>query len=213
MSVILHGAAYSVYVRIARLALAEKGVACELREVDIFAEGGPGAGHMARHPFGKIPVFEHDGFMLYETSAICRYVDDAFEGPSLLPGAAKARARVAQVIGLLDSYGYRPMVWEVYVPLSGDGAPDNPDPQAVACALERSEIVLCELERLAGEGLVLNGDEISLADLHAAPMLAYFMATAPGREAVANHPRLSAWATAMRRRPSVEETRPPEAAW
>ena len=64
MSVTLHGAAYSVYVRIARLALEEKGVAYRLDEVDIFAEGGTDAAHRRRHPFGKIPAFEHDGFGL-----------------------------------------------------------------------------------------------------------------------------------------------------
>ncbi len=50
----LYGADYSVYVRIARLALLEKGVAHDLVPVDIFAEGGKPVSHLARHPFGKI---------------------------------------------------------------------------------------------------------------------------------------------------------------
>jgi glutathione S-transferase len=33
---------------------------------------------MTRHPFGKIPAFEHAGFRLYEAGAITRYVDGAF---------------------------------------------------------------------------------------------------------------------------------------
>ena len=61
---VLYGAASSVYVRAARLALAEKGVAYNLVDVDVFAPGGPPAEHMARHPFGKVPAFEHDGFQL-----------------------------------------------------------------------------------------------------------------------------------------------------
>ena len=94
---ILFGAAYSVYVRIARLALAEKGVAYRLVEVDIFAEGGPPADYAARQPFGRIPAFEHDGFRLYESGAITRYVDEAFPGPPLQPAEPQARARVNQV--------------------------------------------------------------------------------------------------------------------
>jgi glutathione S-transferase len=74
---IVYGAAYSVYVRAVRLVLAEKRVAYRLVEVDIF--GAPDAAHLRRHPFGKIPAFEHDGFTLYETSAIARYVDEAFK--------------------------------------------------------------------------------------------------------------------------------------
>jgi glutathione S-transferase len=75
---IVFGAPYSVYVRAVRLALEEKGVDYELVPVDIFAEGGPPAEHLTRHPFGKIPVFEHAGFRLYEAGAITRYVDEAF---------------------------------------------------------------------------------------------------------------------------------------
>jgi len=89
---VLYGAAYSVYVRAVRLALAEKGVACRLVEVDVFAPGGPPPEHLARHPFGKIPAFEHDGFRLYEAGAISRYVDEAFEGPPLQPARPRERA-------------------------------------------------------------------------------------------------------------------------
>jgi glutathione S-transferase len=86
------GAAYSVYVRIVRLALAEKGVAYRLVDIDIFAPGGPPQEYVARHPFGRIPAFEHDGFRLYETGAIARYVDEAFDGPPLQPADVRRRA-------------------------------------------------------------------------------------------------------------------------
>jgi len=213
MSTVLHGAAYSVYVRIARLALEEKGVPYALHEVDIFAEGGPPPEHLARHPFGKIPAFEHDGFALYETTAICRYVDEAFEGPSLQPRGAQERARMAQIIALLDSYGYRGMVWGVFVELAGDAAREGRTDRArVEAGLARSEAVLGEMERL-GEGPFLAGATLSLADLHAAPMLAYIMVTQEGRTLVARYPRMAAWVEAMRTRPSVVATRPDEAAW
>lgn len=213
MSVVLHGAAYSVYVRIARLALEEKGVAYRLNDVDIFAEGGPDEAHRKRHPFGKIPAFEHDGFALYETAAICRYVDETFAGPSLQPDDVRQRARMAQIVGLLDSYGYRGMVWDVFVELAGDAAREGRTDRArVEAGLARSEAVLGELERL-GDGPFLAGTALSLADLHAAPMLAYIMVTEEGRSLVARHPRMTAWVEAMRTRPSVMATRPPEAAW
>lgn len=213
MSVTLHGAAYSVYVRIARLALEEKGVPYRLNEVDIFAEGGPEAAHRARHPFGKIPALEHNGFALYETAALCRYVDEAFDGPALQPREVRTRARMAQIVGLLDSYGYRNMVWSVFVELSGDTAQEGrTDRATVEAGLERSAVVLAELARL-GDGPFLSGDTLTLADLHAAPMLAYLMVPEEGRALVTQHPRMAAWAEAMSSRPSVIATRPPEAAW
>ncbi len=72
-SVVLYGASYSVYVRIVRIALHEKRVPYDLVPVDVFAEEGVPPAHLERHPFGRIPAFEHDGFAIYETSAITRY--------------------------------------------------------------------------------------------------------------------------------------------
>src|SRR5690349_11276108 len=74
MTVELYGYKHSVYAWIARLALREKGCAYEWREVNPFAEDVP-ADYLAMHPFKRVPVLVHDGFVLYETSAITRYVD------------------------------------------------------------------------------------------------------------------------------------------
>ena len=102
---IVVGAPYSVYVRAVRLALEEKGVPYEIVPVDIFAAGGPPPEHRARHPFGKIPAFEHAGFRLYEAGAITRYVDEAFPGPRLQPegcvGSEMERRSVSPVLSRL----------------------------------------------------------------------------------------------------------------
>jgi|ERR1700730_9841038 len=90
---VVFGAPYSVYVRAVRLALEEKAVDYELVPVDIFAPSGVPPEHKVRHPFGKIPAFEHAGFRLYEASAITRYVDEAFPGPRLQPDDPLGRAR------------------------------------------------------------------------------------------------------------------------
>jgi glutathione S-transferase len=95
---ILFGAAYSVYVRAARLALAEKRIPYRLIEVDIFAPEGPPPDYVQRHPFKRIPAFEHEGFRLYETGAITRYIDEVFAGPPLMPTTPRARARVNQIV-------------------------------------------------------------------------------------------------------------------
>src|SRR6476646_1898821 len=109
MPLVLHGYRYSVYTRIARLALAEKGVAYERVEVDPFAPDVP-ASYLALHPFGRVPTIVHDGFALYETGAITRYIDRGFGGPALQPDDARALARMDQIVGVVDAYGYWPMV-------------------------------------------------------------------------------------------------------
>ncbi len=80
MTVVLHGYRYSVYVRIARLALAEKSVTYQRVEVNPFAPDMPSA-YLVLHPFRRVPVLVHDDFVLYETAAITRYVDETFAGP------------------------------------------------------------------------------------------------------------------------------------
>ena len=207
--VTLYGAAYSAYVRMARLALEEKGVAYELVEVDVFAEGGPPAEHLARQPFGKIPAFDHAGFALYETAAITHYIDEAFEGPPLLPADARGRARANQIVGLLDAQAYRTCVWEVYV--ERVGVPEEggtSDEATVARGLKTAETCLTALEDLMGDGPLFLGADVSLADLHAYPIFHYFRLAPEGAAAFGRHPKLSTWWEAMSERPSVAATAP-----
>lgn len=205
---VLYGLARSVYTRIALLALEEKQVEYALEQVEIFGPDGVPPAHLERHPFGRIPVFEHDGFTLYETGAITRYIDEAFPGRSLQPSAPRARARMNQIIGLLDAYAYRPMIWDVFVqrvpvPKAGGVA----DEAIVAGALPKVRVCLDALERLLGSERYFTGDEISLADLHAAPMFLYFTQTAEGSQMLSAHPSIARWLSDFRHRRSVERTK------
>ncbi len=202
---ILFGAPYSVYVRIVRLTLAEKGVSYGLDPVDIFAEGGPSPDYLARHPFGKIPAFEHGGQTIFETSAITRYVDEAFDGPPLQPETALGRARMNQAISLLDAYAYRAMVWDIFVERVENAAAGS-DEAKIAAALPVARTCCDVLEQLARDSQWLACDRLTLADLHAAPMFDYFLKTPEGAEMMAHNPRLSAWWVAMSRRRSFAAT-------
>jgi len=102
MALVLHGYRYSVYNRIARLALTEKGLPYERIEVNPFAPDVPES-YRALHPFGRVPALVHDGFALYETGAITRYIDRAFPGPPLQPTDPRALARMDQVISIVDA--------------------------------------------------------------------------------------------------------------
>jgi len=200
---ILYGADYSVYVRIARMALEEKGVDYELVPLDIFAAEGIPAWYVEHHPFGRIPAFEHDGFRLFETNAITRYVDEAFDGPALQPADARGRARMGQIIGMLDAYGYRSMVWEVAVERLEKAEPDE---SLIAAGLEQAQTVLKVLTSLKAKGPWLLGDQLTLADLHAAPILAYFVKVAEGRDLLARFADIRDWYARVAERPSFVRT-------
>ncbi len=210
MTATLYGAAYSVYVRIARMTLIEKRAAHDLVEVDVFGPGGPPADHLARHPFGRIPAFDHDGFVLYETAVITRYVDEAFAGPALQPADARGRARVGQIVAMIDAYGYRPLVWGLFVGRNRAVAQGQvPDETAIAAARAQARTFLAALEALCGDGPWMVGSDLSLADLHLAPVFAYFTLTDDAGDLLAPCPRLRAWWQAMAARPSLSATRSP----
>lgn len=201
-SVTVYGASYSVYVRIVRIALHEKGVPYNLVPVDVFSDEGVPPEHLARQPFGRIPAFEHDGFALYETSAITRYVDEAFSGPPLQPRALRDRARMNQIVAMLDNYAYLPMVWDVYVQRMEASGNEAIDEARIAGGLEKARLFLGALSSLVGTGNWLCGPEPSLADFHAAPMFGLFTEAPEGAALIREFPSIQAWWERSKVRPS-----------
>lgn len=204
----VYGAIYSTYVRTVLLTLDEKTVPYELASVDVFATGGPPSEYLEIHPFGRIPAFEHDGFRMYEAIPIARYVDETFGGARLQPSDTRERARMNQIIGILDSYAYRTLVWDIYVERSSKHPPGRvADEQRIAAALPRARICLNALADLMGNRKWLAGECISLADLHAVPIFDYFLRTAEGQELAASFPALMRWWNQIGQRRSVRATK------
>ena len=209
---VLFGADYSVYVRIARLALIEKGVDHDIVPVDVFSADGLPEGYAARHPFGRIPSLDHGGFRVFETSAITRYVDEAFDGPALQPDDAEGRAVMNQIIGVIDSYAYKAMVWDIYVErVSRAGSGETPDEDLIAAALPVAMTCLETFETFKSSRQWLAGETIGLADFHLAPVFAYFLQAPEGRTMLGGFPALAAWWTAISERASFKATAPSRA--
>jgi glutathione S-transferase len=203
------GADYSVYVRIVRLTLEEKNVDYDLKPVDVFAKEGPPASYLERQPFGRIPAFEHDGFQLYETGAITRYIDEAFAGPRLQPVDPRQRARVNQIIGVADAYIYPTLVWGVYVEsVSKRRRGEIPNEARLAAALAKAPTCLKALSDIIPEADWLVGSALTLADLHLAPMFYYFVLAPEGREMTASYPKLKSWWARIEDRASMQRTKP-----
>lgn len=206
---LLFGADYSVYVRISRLCLHEKGVDYDLIPVDIFSSDGDVVGYRERQPFGKIPSFEHDGFRLYETGAITRYVDEAFQGTPLQPVKPMTRARMNQIISIADGYIYPQLVWGMYVELVSKVARGEPtDESRVATARTKAPLCLGVLSQFLGKASWLVGDQLTLADLYVGPMLEYFLMVPEGQAMLNHHPNLIGWWDRLSRRLSIQATRP-----
>lgn len=208
MAVTVYGAAYSTYTRSALIALKEKNVSSTLSEIDIFKTIPPD--YFAHQPWGKIPAFDHDGFALYETPAILRYIDETFEGPALQPSSPKLRARMMQIIGIIDSYGYGPIVAALFVQRAAMPMMGNPsDEAAITAALPKAEKALDAIVAVQEKGGFLAGNSFSLADIHLVPVIAYLCQTPEGRAMMEKRPALTAWWDKAGQQPSVVATRSP----
>ena len=164
--------------------------------------------HLARHPFGRVPVLEHDGFVLYETQAILRYLDRVLPQPSLTPADPKAAARMDQAMNVNDWYLFQGVgnVIVFHRVIGPQLMGLKPDEAAIEAAMPKARTVFAELARLLGEQGFLAGEAISLADLLVAPAMAFFTLTPEWAELGAPHANLVAWLKRMEARPSMMAT-------
>lgn len=206
---VIYGPEYSTYVRTVRLAFEEKPAAYRLETVDMLGGATQQASYLQRQPFGKVPAFEHDGLMLYETDAITRYVDQAIPGKRLQPSDPRQAARMNQVIGIINSYAYgsiiSKVVWQrLIVPMTGGVGDDT----IVRDAKPLVSRCLRELERIKAGDRYLAGPDISLADLFLAPIFAYLSKTPDVNELLGPCPGLQSWWSEVSLRDTMVKTEP-----
>jgi glutathione S-transferase len=164
--------------------------------------------HLSRHPFGKVPVIEHEGFHLYETQAILRYLDRLLPEPPLTPRDIRQAARMDQVMNITDWYlftgvsdviAFERIVKPAVLGLEADEA-------RVAAAMPAARRVISELGRLLDEHDFFCGDALSLADIIAAPHIDFLAQTPEWRDIGSPHRALCAWLERMMARPSFQAT-------
>jgi glutathione S-transferase len=164
--------------------------------------------HLAWHPFGRIPVLVHEGFRLYETQAILRYLDRALPAPSLTPADAQAAARMDQIMNINDWYLFQGVasviVFQRIVGPKVMGL--TSDETAIAAAMPKARVVIGELSRLLGHQVYLAGDSVSLADFHLAPQLDLLAMTPEWSQLSTNAGNLNGWLGRMGTRASMTAT-------
>jgi glutathione S-transferase len=196
----------SPYGRAVLATLEEKGAPYRLEPV------APGTfqseAHIARHPFGKVPVLGDDGFLIYETQAILRYLDRVLPQPALTPSDPRLAARMDQAMNVNDWYLFQGVsnviAFQRVVGPRLMGL--TPDEAAIAAAMPRARIVFNELARLLGDQTYLAGGELSLADLLVASHVDFFRDTPEWAPLAGSHRNLCAWLDRVTDRPSLRST-------
>ena len=201
----IFGFPQSTYVRTVRLACEEKAIDYDLVPLGFSSDA---LGEL--HPFRRIPAFRHGDVTLIEASAICRYIDAAFDGPSLIPADVVGQAEMEQWISVINAYLDPPAIRVIVIeritrPLQNQ----TTDEAKCLAAKPLADHALSVLDRaLTGQDF-LAGNAISLADFFLLPILFYLRQMPEGEELLPGHKNLGAWYGRMETRPSFARTQPP----
>jgi len=190
-----------------RLYLAEKraaGATLDVEEVTVSLIEGEQRqpAHLARNPFGSLPVLETaPGDFLSESLAILEYLEELHPDPPLIGATPRERARVRQLERIVDLGVLIPIARIVHTTRSPLGLP--PDPGVAAYFRSRLPRVLDPLEQLLADGRpFLAGEQVTLADCTLAAGLHF------GRfrevTVLENHPGLRRWEERHRKRPEID---------
>jgi GSH-dependent disulfide-bond oxidoreductase len=176
------------------LTLMEKGVAFDSHYLDLLNFDQHKPDYLAINPLGTIPAMTHGKRVLTESTAIMEYVDEAFEGPSLMPDSPVDRWRVRWWMKYMDQWlapSFSMIGWSVFI----GPAVRSKDPEMLKAAIERipmeerrvawrkaiygtfSEVEMAESTRRVARGILmleealgqrewLGSDAYSLADIN-----------------------------------------------
>lgn len=197
----IYGHPWSINTRKTLMTLAEKAQPAELVLVMLPYGEHKQPAHVARHPWAKVPVLEDDGFILYETRAINRYLDAKLAPSTLVPSEPHALARYEQWTSIADAY-FIPHVHGLLVELIFRrylGGPSQP--QVIADGKAHMQRALDVADQWLAANSYFAGEAFSLADIHWMPYFEYLMRAGEGAQ-LAHRPHLNAWWARVSERPT-----------
>ncbi|MGI9451883.1 MAG: glutathione S-transferase family protein [Geminicoccaceae bacterium] len=199
--VTIYGAPLSTYVRSCCMACIEKGVGYDLEP---FAPQSPEI--QALNPTGQVPAFKHGDLLLQESSAICRYIDEAFPGEKLQPDDIKTRALMNLWMSVTADRDYQTMIRDVILPRFGIIEKSDAEIAEAAKVLDKQ---LKRIDDTLSERAYLAGDKLTLADLFLVPILFWLKMTPEGQASLPAYGSLDRWYEGMAERESFKQTVPP----
>ncbi len=199
------GMPQSNFVCTVRIAANEKGVSHDL------TSARPRSPELAAiHPMGRMPVLRHGDVVMFETKAICTYIDRAFAGPALSPADALGAAEVEQWASFINT-SFQPIAMMEYTQsyffnVLPDGSPNRPRIDAALPGLEKH---LGIFDRAVAKTGHLVGASFTIADMLLLPMMFYLKKLPESAAMIARLPALSAWYERLSARPAFVAATPP----
>ncbi|CAD6272810.1 unnamed protein product [Miscanthus lutarioriparius] len=200
----LYGWAISPVVSRALLALEEVGIDYELVPMNRQAGDQHRPEHLARNPFGKVPVLEDGDLTLFESRAIARHVLRKHK-PELLGSGSLEQAAMVDVWLEVEAHQLSPAAIAIVVEcIFASFLGRERNQAAVDENVEKLKKVLEVYEARLSQSRYLAGDFLSLADLSHFTIMHYFMDTEYAT-LVGALPHVSAWWQGLAARPAAKK--------
>jgi glutathione S-transferase len=197
----VYGHPMSTCTRKVLTTLAEKAHEFEFVLVDLQKGEQKQTQNLARQPFGHVPAIDDDGFHLYESRAIMRYLDDKLPGAKLTPASLQDRAMMEQWISVEYSYFSSAVMKVVFQLLFNKMAGKAPDMDVVQKGREAAGEVLDVAEKWLSKNPYFGGSTFSLGDISWMPYVGYAFACEQG-DLITSRPAAKAWWERVSTRPS-----------
>jgi glutathione S-transferase len=183
------------YARRTRMVLHEKGIDFDVHEVDLSNKSEE---FLSASPTGKVPVVVVDGDSIYESNVVNQYLDEATDGPKLMPEDPKRRAHARIWMSFADT-DFFPAVFVASVGRDRGFSEDR-----ISEAHEKLKTALGKLEeRLKGREYL--ADEFSLADVaHAGNFVRLRELGERGEASLETYPNVAAWMERLEGRESYK---------
>jgi glutathione S-transferase len=192
----IFGHPVSTCTRKVLMTLAETNTPYELEVVEFAKNEHKQAPHLARQPFGQVPALKDGDFELYESRAMCRYINDKVNGP-LVPNDLRDRARMEQWISVETSNFTAPVMKFVFQHIfkREQGA------EVLATAATQLDTALTIIDKQLAAHPFIAGSAFSLADICFMPYIEYAMNT-PAKDHFTKHAHVMAWWNKVSERPT-----------
>ncbi len=197
----LYGHPMSTCTRKVLTVLGEKGEKPDFVVVDIMKGEGKTPENLSRQPFGRVPSIDDDGFKLFESRAIARYIDETRPGAKLHGNDPKERAVVEQWISV-ESSEFTPQAMKIiyekfFHPMMGKPT----DEAVVSGARGALEKICAVMEEQLGKTEFIATNRFTIADIGFMPYIEYLFAAQQG-DLFDKFPKTLAWWKRVSERPS-----------
>ena len=200
----LYGHFISMCTRKVLLTLAEKEIKFDFQTVDLSKGEQKSPEYLAKHPFGVVPFLEDGDIRMYESRAICRYLDKKYSNNPLIPTNTQAFAKMEQFISIEQSYldvmTAKIFHQRVLAPMRGAQS----DLATIEQGIKGVNHAFSVMEKHLQTQPYFGGEQFSLADLFFMPYPQH-LAMAKEGGLIENYPNLHNWWKRVSTRPSWQQ--------